>query len=156
MPISKPRWRWPRHGEINEAAARQVMLERLTWLACLLDSRFRIPGTSWRIGWDSLVGLIPGVGDVLSLAPALYIVLQGYRLGVPRMTVVRMLGWVVLDTIGGSIPIAGDVLDVFLKANLINIAILHAHVRRVQGGAVTAAGQPRSSWYRPGPERYTD
>ena len=132
MPDKASRWVWPRHGEITEPSEQQAMLKRVEWLARLLDARFGIPGTSWRIGWDSLVGLIPGVGDVVSMAPALYIVWQGYRLGVPRLTLLRMLGWVTLDAAVGSTPIAGDVLDVFLKANLINMGILRRHVHHLQ------------------------
>ncbi len=129
-----PKWPWLRHGEIVETAAQQAMLKRLIWLANQLDASLRIPGTSWRIGWDSLIGLIPGIGDVVSMAPALYIVWQGYRLGVPRTTLLRMLAMVGLDAALGVLPVAGDVADVFFKANLINMAIVRRHVHRRSGG----------------------
>lgn len=132
MPDKKSRWAWLHYGKVTAPEEQQAVLRRLERLAWLLDARFGIPGTSWRIGWDSLVGLIPGVGDVISLVPALYIVWQGWRLGVPRLTLLRMLGWVTLDTAGGSIPVAGDVLDTFLKANLINMGILRRHVQQLQ------------------------
>jgi hypothetical protein len=156
MPDKASRWAWPRHGEVIEPEGQQAILRRLEWLAWLLDARFGIPGTSWRIGWDSLVGLIPGVGDVVSMAPALYIVWQGYRLGVPRLTLLRMLGWVTLDTVVGSTPIAGDVLDVFLKTNLINMGILRRHVRQLHEQRATLEHTTPHIRRKPRLERYTD
>jgi len=63
----------------------QRTLRKAQRLAHLLDNAFRIPGTRWRIGWDSLIGLVPGVGDAVTGAVALWIVLEARRLGAPRV-----------------------------------------------------------------------
>ena len=60
-------------------------------LARWLDEAFTIPGTRYRIGWDGIIGLIPGVGDLLTAAPALWIVLRAVNLGVPNTVVARMV-----------------------------------------------------------------
>ena len=93
-------------------------LERL---ASWLDNRFRIPGTPIRLGIDSLLGLIPGVGDVATGAISGYIIYQGYRLGVRKRTLLIMAKNVVVDTVIGSIPLIGDLFDIGWKANLRNV-----------------------------------
>ena len=66
---------------------REVRIERgLENLSMYLDGLFRVPGTTWRFGLDSLVGLVPNVGDTLTLFPSLYILLAGVRYGVPKIT----------------------------------------------------------------------
>ena len=72
------------------AEARRIEIERLERLARTMDSAFGIPGTRLRIGLDGIIGLIPGIGDTLALAPALYIVAKGAQLGVPGPTLGRM------------------------------------------------------------------
>ena len=101
---------------------------RVETVAYWLDERFRIPGTSIRVGLDGIAGLIPGVGDAATTLIALYIVAEGYRLGLPRRAIVRMLGNVGLDFVLGSIPLLGDVFDVAFKANRRNLRILLDHV----------------------------
>lgn len=140
--MAKQKWPWLRHGEIREAALQQTMLQRLEHLAYLWDASWRIPGTSWRIGWDSLIGLIPGIGDVASMAPALYIVWQGYRLGASWTTLLGMLAMVGLDAALGMLPVAGDVADACFKANLINIALLRQHIARLPGNMPMDARGP--------------
>ena len=93
-------------------------------LAEWMDSRWRIPGTSWRFGLDGLIGLVPGIGDTVTLLLSLYIVGLGVRLGASPATVLRMLVNVALDALIGAIPILGDVADVAFKANKRNLALL--------------------------------
>lgn len=103
-------------------------LEKLDRLARLLDARYGIPGTRFRFGLDSILGLVPGIGDAATLAPALYLVYRAHRLGVPRATLMRMAGNVGLDTVIGALPIAGDIFDVFFKSNRRNLALLRRHL----------------------------
>ncbi|WP_299281966.1 DUF4112 domain-containing protein [uncultured Tateyamaria sp.] len=103
-------------------------LERLDRLARAMDRAVRLPVIGVRVGWDSLLGLIPGIGDVLTLGPAAYIVLKGHQMGVPAHVTLRMLGNVGLDALIGSIPLVGDLFDIGWKANTRNVALLSKHV----------------------------
>ncbi len=96
-------------------------LERLAWL---LDSSIRVPGTRWRIGLDGLVGLIPGVGDLLAGAASSYILLQAVRLGVPWAVSLRMALNIVLESLVGVIPVFGDLFDFAFKANQRNVQLM--------------------------------
>ena len=109
-------------------------LERLRRLGYLLDNSIPVPGTGFRFGLDTVIGLVPGVGDLASSALSLYIVLEAARLGVPRPLLLRM-GWnVAVDALVGSVPLLGDLFDAGYKANLRNLALVQQHV-----------GQPGSS-----------
>jgi hypothetical protein len=93
-------------------------------LAAWLDSRWRIPGLGWRFGLDSVVGLIPGVGDTITGALGLYIIARAHQLGASPWLLARM-GWNVLfDTALGAIPLAGDLFDLANKSNTRNIRLL--------------------------------
>jgi hypothetical protein len=105
-------------------------LRRLERLAVFLDSAIVIPGTNFRFGADALIGLFPGGGDVVGAALSGYIVYESWRLGVPAAGLARMAANVAFDTVLGAVPVAGDLFDAAWKANLRNIDILRAHVRR--------------------------
>jgi hypothetical protein len=110
------------------------LIRSLRALARLMDDQFEIPGTRWRVGLDGLIGLVPGVGDVVSAAISLWILNQARRLGASRWTLARM-GWNVLVDAGvGAIPLVGDAFDVVWKSNRRNLALLEKHlaVRRSQ------------------------
>jgi ABC-type antimicrobial peptide transport system permease subunit len=92
--------------------------------ANLLDSRFRIPGTSIRFGLDPLLSLVPGLGDLVSPVFALALVAHGVQLGVPKVILVRMLANALLDAAIGAVPLAGNVADIFWRANTANLALL--------------------------------
>src|SRR5690606_19890447 len=102
-------------------------IERLAWL---LDSHWHIPGTRIRFGVDALAGLLPGIGDAAAGLVSAYIILRAARHGASLPLVARMGGNVLLDTIIGSVPLAGVVFDVFFKANNANIALLKDHLER--------------------------
>ena len=105
-------------------------LARARTLAQLLDSAARVPGTGIRFGADAVLGLVPGLGDVAGAALAGYLVLLAQRLGAPRAVVLRMLGNVAVDTIGGTVPLIGDLFDVAYKSNLRNLALLERAIER--------------------------
>ena len=107
----------------------QAEIERLDRLADLLDSRFRVPGLGWRFGLDSVIGLVPGVGDVAALGPSAYLVYRGYKLGADRGTLGRMAVNTGLDFVVGAIPLAGDVFDAAFKANRRNVELLKDDLR---------------------------
>ena len=109
-----------------QAAARLARIKRLAWL---VDAAFVLPGTRFRFGLNSVIGLAPGGGDLILGAISLYIVQQAHALGVPRHQLMRMLGNVAVEVAGGSIPVLGDLFDVALKANLRNIRIIEQHLQ---------------------------
>jgi hypothetical protein len=103
-------------------------LERLRWLGELLDNSIPVPGTSFRFGIDTIIGLVPGVGDLVGGALSAYIILEAARLGVPRSLLARMGYNVLVDVAVGTIPLLGDLFDAGFKANLRNLALVQAHV----------------------------
>ena len=105
-------------------------LARARTLTRLLDTAARIPGTGIRFGADAIVGLIPGLGDVAGAVLAGYLVLLAQRLGAPRSVVLRMLGNVAVDTLGGTVPLIGDLFDVAFKSNTRNLALLERAIER--------------------------
>lgn len=107
-----------------------VSLARLEALAKLMDSAFVIPGTNTRIGLDGLIGLIPGIGDVVSGLISSYLIWEARQLGVSKWVMARMVGNTMLDTAVGAIPFAGDVFDVMFRANMKNMALLRGHLEK--------------------------
>lgn len=105
-------------------------LQRVSRVARMMDSQFQIPGTKWRFGLDPLIGLLPGVGDGGSALVSLWIVLEAKRLGVPTSKLWRMLWNVLVDTMVGSVPLVGDILDVGYKANHKNVALMEEALGR--------------------------
>jgi len=114
--------------EVNTLDPRRV--ERLRRLGELLDNSIPVPGTGFRFGIDTIIGLVPGVGDLIGGALSAYIILESARLGVPRTLLARM-GYNVLVDVGvGTIPVLGDLFDAGYKANLRNLALLRGHVEQ--------------------------
>ena len=103
-------------------------MRRVRVLARLLDSSIPVPGTKWKIGFDPIVGLIPGVGDLIGAVLSGYIVLEAVRLEVPTFTLARMLVNVGIDTVLGAVPAVGDVFDAAWKSNMMNVALLERHL----------------------------
>jgi hypothetical protein len=119
----------------------EIRLERVVRirsLARVLDTAVRIPGTDIRFGLDSIIGLIPGLGDVSGAVLSGYIVLASARLGVPPSVVSRMILNVLVDTAIGTVPVIGDVFDVAWRANIRNADLLEKH-------AASPAATTRSS-----------
>ncbi len=119
-----------RSARFSRSATRAERIARIDRLATLLDTRFVIPFTKFRFGADSLIGLAPGLGDVVTTALSLYIVYEAHRLGAPKVVLGRMLGNVAVDGLIGAVPIAGDVFDVLWRANRRNVRILRDHLDR--------------------------
>jgi hypothetical protein len=103
-------------------------LERLRRMARLLDSAVQIPGTRYRIGIDPIIGLIPGIGDVIGAIFSSFIIFEAARLGAPQSTLVRMMANVAMDTLVGEVPLLGDLFDFGWKSNIRNVALLERHV----------------------------
>lgn len=104
--------------------APEETLARLRTVSHYLDNAFVIPGTNYRIGLDPILGFVPGVGDTTAAAMSAYILVEAAMMGVPRATLARMFGNVLLDTVVGSLPIVGDIFDAAWKANARNVDLL--------------------------------
>jgi hypothetical protein len=105
------------------ASVDEAAVGRMRAVAKLLDEQVEIPGTGFRIGIDPLVGAVPVVGDAVGAAVSLYIVAEAAYLGVSFSTVVRMLGNVAVDAVGGSVPYLGVVFDAVWKTNKRNLRL---------------------------------
>jgi len=97
--------------------------------ADLLDSAFRVPGTRFRFGLDPIIGLIPGLGDMVSPVMALLILSYGVRVRVPKVVLARMVLNALIDAGVGAIPVLGDAFDFAWKSNDWNLALLERHAR---------------------------
>ncbi|WP_428485593.1 DUF4112 domain-containing protein [Rhodopila sp.] len=120
---------WAATGENyigSDAASRLARLRRLAWL---IDGAFALPGTSFRFGLNSLIGLLPIGGDAVLGALSLYIVYEAAQLGLPRHKLARMVANVGIEVFAGSVPVLGDLFDMALKANLRNLAMIEEHFR---------------------------
>jgi hypothetical protein len=105
-------------------------LTQVRWLARMMDDRFGVPGTKLRFGLDSVLGLFPGLGDVLTSAIALLIVHHAWQAGASKLALARMIGNVGLDFLVGSVPFIGDLFDFVFKANRKNQKLLERHLNR--------------------------
>ena len=108
---------------VDEAAVR-----RMRFVANLLDDSIRVPGTEFRIGIDPILGILPGAGDAVAAAMSVYIVLESARLGVPFLTLLRMMANVTLDFAIGSVPVIGTLFDATWKANQTNVELAVEHL----------------------------
>jgi len=118
-------------------SAQQQRITALRHMARLLDSAYEIPGTSYRIGLDPIVGLVPAIGDLISPLFTIALLWQSRDLNLPRIVQLRMLFNVAIDTLVGMVPVAGDLFDFAWKANDMNMALLERHAyeeRRAAAG----------------------
>ncbi|HEV2595393.1 MAG TPA: DUF4112 domain-containing protein [Sphingomicrobium sp.] len=120
------------------APSPNAALQRLQTVANLLDSAFVVPGTKQRVGIDAIIGLIPGLGDIVTTALSSYIIWEARNLGVSRFALARMLANLGIHAAFGSIPLAGDVFDAFFRVNQRNMRILRSQLERKSSGALTA------------------
>jgi hypothetical protein len=135
-PIPREQWSQTITPTANESAD----LVRLRTIARVLDNAVEIPGTRFRVGLDALLGLIPGVGDVIGFLVGTYILTTAVRLGIPKAVIGQMLLNVGTDAALGSVPLVGDVFDAAWKANAKNVALLERAV------AEPRATGKRSTW----------
>jgi hypothetical protein len=111
--------------------ARSLRIEdaerRIAFMARMLDDLVTIPGTRQRFGVDSVVGLIPGIGDLASAAVGAWIIVEASRFRLPGVVLARMVINTVVDFLIGAIPLLGDLFDVVFKSNSRNLALFRRH-----------------------------
>jgi hypothetical protein len=108
----------------QDEARRRAARERLIVLTRLLDTAFYVPVLRTRAGLDALLGLIPGVGDFITAALGLYLVMEARELGASRWLRARMIGNLLVDFAAGAVPLVGDLFDVYFKAHVRNLKLL--------------------------------
>ena len=116
-------------SRLTSRMSHEERLAQVRWLASVMDDRYVVPGTPIRFGWDSILGLFPGLGDVLTSIISLLIVHHAWQTGASTFTLARMLGNVGADFLVGSVPFVGDLFDVAFKANRRNARLLEQHLK---------------------------
>lgn len=112
------------YGMAKDERKKIEIEESLETLSTYLDGLFKVPGTGWKFGFDSLIGLVPNVGDMATSLVSFYILVAGVRYGVPKITLLRMAFNIGLDYVVGSIPFLGDAFDFVWKANKQNMDLI--------------------------------
>lgn len=112
--------------EKPEPSATEKRLQKLAWV---LDSAVPLPG-GFRLGLDSLIGFIPGIGDGATALISSYIMAEGIKAKAPKTVLIRMLGNVAVDTMIGSIPFLGDLFDIGFRSNVRNVNLLKAYLNQ--------------------------
>lgn len=112
----------------SSAASTATRLKRLKTIAWAVDGAFRLPGTRFRFGLNSVIGLTPAAGDMVLAGISLYIVGEARKLGLPGDKIARMLANIGIEAAGGAVPFLGTLFDMGFKANLRNIAIIEEHL----------------------------
>ena len=114
----------PLGGSPAEVRRRMDAMERL------LERSLVIPGTKTGIGLDSVVGLVPVVGDAIAAALGAYILWEARNLGMPKWKLWRLAGNIAFDAAVGAVPVAGDLFDFVFRSNTRNMRIVRAHLDR--------------------------
>ena len=101
---------------------------RIEAMEHVLERSFVIPGINRPVGLDSIVGLIPVLGDIVTMGMGAYIVWEARNLGLPKWKLLRMAGNVAFDSAVGAVPLAGDVFDFMFRSNTRNLRIVRKHL----------------------------
>ena len=112
---------------MEEQNSAPVELQGLDTFSKLLDSQFRIPGTQTTFGLDFIIGLIPYAGDLISFMFSGGLVITMAKHGASGQVLAKMLLNIVLDTVVGSVPLFGDIFDLYFKSNRRNYNLLREH-----------------------------
>lgn len=125
-------------------------LARMRKIAWRMDALFYIPGTNITVGLDNIVGLVPVVGDALAALPSLWLINQARKLGASPGTLAYMTLNTALDFAIGSVPVAGDMFDVFYNANIRNYRALERNLNKKAARAKTVRTAQKSlGWDEP-------
>ena len=108
--------------------------QRVEALELLLERSFTIPGTKIPFGLDSIIGLVPVLGDVVTAAMGAYMVWEARNLGMSKWQLVRMTANVGVDTVLGAVPLVGDAFDLIWRSNSKNLRIIKKHLDKHHPG----------------------
>jgi Domain of unknown function (DUF4112) len=114
--------------------------QRVEALEKLLERSFVIPGTKIPFGLDSMVGLVPVLGDLITAAMGAYMVWEARNLGMSKWQLMRMTANIGIDTALGAIPLVGDAFDFIWRSNSKNLRIIHKHLDKHHPGTRVIEG----------------
>lgn len=114
--------------------------KRVEALELVLERSFHIPGTKIPVGLDSIVGLIPVLGDLVTAAMGAYMVWEARNLGMSKWKLIRMTANVGIDTALGAIPLVGDAFDFVWRSNSKNLRIIKKHLDKHHPGTRVIEG----------------
>jgi hypothetical protein len=117
-------------SSFRSADDKRAALDRIDLLARVFDTAFAIPGTNVRFGVESLIRLVPDIGDAAASALSCYLLYEAHRLDVPKSVFARLVANVAIEGVAGAIPFVGDLFDVGFRANRRNVAILREYFQR--------------------------
>jgi hypothetical protein len=140
MPISQ--------DQLNEMAkslpalskAPHAVRQRVEAMEALLERSFHIPGTKVPVGLDSVIGLVPVLGDIVTAAMGAYMVWEARNLGMSKWQLMRMTANVGVDTALGAIPVVGDAFDLVWRSNSKNLRIIKKHLDKHHPGTRVIEG----------------
>jgi hypothetical protein len=119
-----------------DALARQLPIgrdpasvrRRIEAMETMLERIFVVPGINRPVGLDSLLGLIPVVGDIATAAMGAWLVWEARNLGMSKLQLIRMGGNVGVDAALGAIPLVGDLFDFVYRSNSRNLRIIKRYL----------------------------
>jgi hypothetical protein len=130
MSVEVPTRARPLEPEVLPRDAPDPWIEKLAWV---MDRS--IPIGRWRIGLDGIIGLVPGLGDLIGAAISAVIVVAGVRAGLPRSAIGRMVANIGIEALIGAVPLLGDLFDMAFKANTRNVEIFREALKGKRSGA---------------------
>lgn len=114
-------------------AQQRAILARLERFSRFTDNSIGLPFTRFKIGVEPLIGLIPGIGDLVGLAMSGYVLMEAYRAGASGKLMMKMVRNSGIDFVGGLVPVLGDAFDAVFKANMRNTRLLRDHLNQQLG-----------------------
>jgi len=118
----------------------RAIRQRIELMEQLLENVTVVPGTRFRIGLDSIIGLVPVIGDLITAAMGAWIVWEARNLGMSKWQLARMSANVGIDTALGAIPLVGDAFDLAFRSNSRNLRIIRKHLDKHHPETVTIEG----------------
>jgi Domain of unknown function (DUF4112) len=119
----------PSQSALTLPPDRIAKLAHLRKLSVLWDESLRIPGTNFRVGLESVIGLLPFGGDAIGILLSCYILYHAVQFKLPQSVLVKMVSNILIDGIAGSVPVLGDLFDSTWKANTRNVDLLEQHLK---------------------------
>ena len=124
----------PKHIETLREATKHLsrdpvaVRQRLVGMERLLERAFTIPGINRQVGLDSIVGLVPGIGDIVTAGMGGWLIWEARNLGMSKWQMTRMAGNVGFDFLLGLIPWVGAIPDFFFRSNTMNLKMIKRHL----------------------------
>ena len=115
--------------------------KRLEAMEKVLERAFTVPGINRPVGLDSIVGLVPVIGDVVTASMGAWLVWEGRNLGMSKFQLARMAGNVGVDTALGAIPLVGDLFDFVFRSNSRNLRLIKRHLDKHHPSTMVVEGE---------------